>query len=485
MQKKRIFNLPHKILEQIGAIADEYHIECYVVGGYVRDLLLKRYSKDIDIVCLGNGNGIRLANIVTERLCKKSKVSIYKNFGTAKVKLNKIDTEAQKETQELEDIEFVGARKESYRKNSRNPIVEDGTLYDDLRRRDFTINAMAISLNKQRGYGELIDLFNGIQDLTAEIIKTPLDPNITFSDDPLRILRGIRFATRFNFKIEENTFNSMKANVSRLEIVSMQRIINEINLSMLTVMPSKAFLLYLHSGVLKFVLPEMCNLLGKELRGKHTHKDNFYHTLQVLDNAATMSDNLWFRWAAILHDIAKPLTKSYHSKTGFSFHGHEDLGAKMIPQIFKRLSLPLGKEMQYVKKIVKLHLRPISLVTKDTTDSAFRRLLYDAGDDIYDLIDFCKADITSKNLDLSTQYLNNISRVEKRLKEVEERDRIKNFKLVITGEIIMKTFNVKPGKIIGEIKNAIKEAVLEGRIKNELSQATEYMIELAKEKGLL
>ena len=453
------------ILTTVGEIADDIGVECYVIGGFVRDLILGIQSKDIDIVCIGSG--INLAKEVAKKISKNSKIVIYKNFGTAQIKYD--DWE----------VEFVGARKESYNRNSRNPIVEEGTIDDDLNRRDFTINALAISLNKNT-YGRLLDRFNGMNDLKEKIIKTPLDPDQTFSDDPLRILRAIRFATRLGFNIDDNVFDSICKNVDRLKIVAKERIIKEINYTILTQQPSRGFLLYLKLGILKLILPEMCELQGKEVRDGHTHKDNFFHTLKVLDNVSELSNNLWLRWAAILHDIAKPKTKKFDPNIGFSFHGHEDLGAKMVSKIFRRLQLPLGKELAFVKKLVKLHLRPIALVDNIVTDSALRRLLFEAGDDIDDLMLLCKADVTSKNIDIAKRYLNNLNNVERKLKEVEERDNIKNFKLVITGQIIMETFNLKPSRMVGNIKEMIKEAVLNGVISNEYQEAYDYMLKIGK-----
>ncbi|MCP3660366.1 MAG: HD domain-containing protein [Bacteroidetes bacterium] len=454
------------ILIEIGKIADSINLECYVIGGYVRDLFLGIKSKDIDIVCIGSGIG--LAKEVSKQLRGHSEITIYKNFGTAQIKYDNWE------------IEFVGARKESYNRNSRNPIVENGTLEDDQNRRDFTINALAIALNKNN-FGNLLDPFDGLNDLKEKVIKTPLAPDQTFSDDPLRILRAIRFATRLGFNIEKDVFNSICNNIERLKIVSKERIIKEINFTILTKQPSRGFLLYLKSGILEIFLPELYNLQGREIRDGHSHKDNFFHTLQVLDNVAEVSDNLWLRWAAILHDIAKPKTKKFDQNIGFSFHGHEELGAKMIPKIFRRLKLPLGKEMEYVKKLVRLHLRPIALVNDVVTDSALRRLLYEAGDDINDLMLLCKADVTSKNMELAKRYLNNLENVETKLKEVEARDHIRNMKLVITGEIIMNTFNLKPSKTVGDIKDKIKEAILDGIINNEYDQAFNYMLKIGKE----
>ncbi len=457
------------ILKKIGEIADKLNLETYVVGGFVRDYLLGINSNDIDIVCIGSG--IELAKEVAKEINVKTNLVIYKTFGTAMIKLK--DGE----------VEFIGARKESYDINSRKPSVENGTLEDDQNRRDFTINSMAICLN-QKKFGEFIDPFNGKKDLKDKIIKTPLDPNKTFSDDPLRILRAIRFATRFGFNIDERTFNSMKINIDRLEIVSKERIHSEVNKTMLSEQPSRGFLLYLKSGILRLVLPEMIALKGREIIDGHSHKDNFFHTLKVLDNVSQISDNLWLRWTALLHDIAKPITKRYDPNIGFTFHGHEELGAKMVPKIFKRLKLPLNENMNYVIKLVRLHLRPIALVNNTVTESAIRRLIYEAGDDIEDLLKLCRADITSENPHKVERYLQNFDIVEKKIKKVEERDQIRNLQPVITGQMIMKTFGLKPSKIIGEIKNEIKEAILEGAIRNEFNQAYNYMIKIAEKKSL-
>lgn len=443
--------------------------ETYVVGGFVRDILLGRDSKDIDFVCVGSG--IALAQEVHKTLGGKSPLSVFKNFGTAMIR--KYDQE----------LEFVGARRESYSRDSRKPIVEDGTLSDDQNRRDFTINALAISLN-EHNYGELIDPFDGVKDLDAKLIKTPLAPEQTFSDDPLRMLRAVRFAAQLNFDIDGGTFEAIQKMADRLSIISKERIIVELNKIILSKTPSYGFKLLYHSGLLKEFFPEMVALQGIDTRDDKSHKDNFYHTLQVLDNVAQKSDDLWLRWAAIMHDIAKPATKRFNKKAGWTFHGHEDKGARMTPGIFRRLKLPMGQEMKFVQKLVRLHLRPIPLVRDEITDSAIRRLLFDAGDDIESLMLLCRADITSKNNAKVKRYLKNFDVVERKMHEVEEKDKIRNFQPVITGEMVMTTFGLKPDRMVGEIKEALKEAVLEGEIKNEFEEAYAYMLELGKQKGL-
>jgi poly(A) polymerase len=443
-------------------------LESYIVGGFVRDLQLQRPSKDIDFVCLGSG--IELAGEVSG-LLKGSHLAVYKNFGTALVKWHDME------------LEFVGARKESYRSNSRKPIVEDGTLEDDQNRRDFTINAMAISLNAE-SLGELVDPFDGIGDIKRKQIKTPLAPADTFSDDPLRMMRAIRFASQLDFDIEANTFSGIEENIDRLEIVSKERISDELNKIILSRKPSYGFKLLFHSGLLEKIFPEMIALHGVEDIDGKSHKDNFYHTLQVLDNVAVNSNNLWLRWAAILHDIAKPATKRFNPKSGWTFHGHEDKGARMVPKIFRHMKMPLNEHMEYVKKLVRLHLRPIALVKDEITDSAIRRLLFAAGNDIDDLMTLCKADITSKNNEKVKRYLNNFARVEQKLRDVEERDNVKNFQPPVTGKIIMDTFALEEGRLIGEIKDAIREAILEGKIPNSYNEAYALMIKIGEQKGL-
>lgn len=465
--KKHIEN--HPILKLISEVVSVDQVETYVIGGYVRDLLLGRPSKDIDIVCIGSG--IDLAKHVKNRLGAEASLAVYKNFGTAAIKSGEYE------------IEFVGARKESYRASSRKPIVENGTLQDDQNRRDFTINALAISLNQDH-LGELIDPFDGRKDLEDKLIRTPLSPAETFSDDPLRIMRAIRFASQLNFDIEPDTYEGINQVKDRLHIVSQERITDELNKIILSPVPSYGFKLLFSTGILGTFFPEMVKLQGVKTRDGKGHKDNFYHTLQVLDNIAKMTDDLWLRWAAILHDIAKPATQRFHKKAGWTFHGHEDMGARWVPKIFKNLKLPLNQKMNFVQKLVKLHLRPIALVSEKVTDSAVRRLLYEAGDDVEDLMKLCKADVTSKNHDRVRRYLANFKKVEAKMIEVEEKDMMRNFKLPVTGEMIMKTFGLEPGRVVGDIKNQIKEAILEGEISNDEDQAHALMVKLGQERGL-
>ncbi|NME71276.1 CCA tRNA nucleotidyltransferase [Flammeovirga aprica] len=456
------------IFQIVAQSAQEVGFKTYLVGGFVRDLLLKRPSKDIDIVCVGSGI------VLAEQVAKNGgnlPCNTFKSFGTAMVKFDDYE------------VEFVGARKESYRRESRKPIVEDGTLEDDQNRRDFTINALAISLNLE-DFGDLVDPFGGVDDLKKKNIITPLEPNITFSDDPLRMMRAIRFASQLSFDIDPDTFQAITDNKERIEIVSKERIMDELNKIILSPLPSYGFKLLFTSGLLELIFPEMNNLYGVERRDGKGHKDNFYHTLKVLDNVAEKSDDLWLRWAAILHDIAKPPTKRFNPKVGWTFHGHEDKGARMVPGIFKRLKLPLNDKMKFVQKLVRLHLRPIALVKKEVTDSAVRRLLFEAGDDVEALMALCRADITSKDDKKVKKYLANFDYVESRLIEVEESDQIRNFQPVITGERIMETFGIKPSREVGQIKDQVREAILDGKIKNTEEEAFPFMVNIGKDLGL-
>ncbi|MFA5573704.1 MAG: HD domain-containing protein [Brumimicrobium sp.] len=460
--------LNHPVFKVTSEIVTNEGLEAYVIGGYVRDLILDRPTNDIDIVVVGNG--LELAEKVAEKLRVKS-VNTFKSFGTAHFVYKDLE------------VEFVGARKESYRYTSRKPIVEDGTLEDDQNRRDFTINALALNLNADK-YGDLVDPFNGLQDLEDKIIRTPLQPSSTYSDDPLRMLRAIRFATQLDFKIENESLKAILDNAERLQIISQERIIDEVNKIILSKQPSRGFKLLYATKLLHQFFPEMANLAGVETIDNKSHKDNFYHTLEVLDNISEVSDNLWLRWAAIMHDIAKPATKRYNQKVGWTFHGHEDLGAKMVPKIFKRLKLPLDSKMRYVQKLVRLHLRPISLVKGNVTDSAVRRLLNEAGDDIDDLMKLCNADITSKNEFKVRKYQNNFKKVIEKLRCVEEKDKVRNFQPPIDGNIIMETFDIQPRSEIGTIKSAIKEAILEGEIQNNFDEAYAMMLKIGEELGL-
>lgn len=456
------------LFKQVRDLSLSTQCPIYIVGGWVRDLLLDRPSKDIDFLVLGDGL------VFAEKLgtvLGGAKVSLFKTFGTASIKYQGYE------------LEFVGARKESYSKESRNPTVQSGTFEDDLNRRDFTINALAISLNKDN-YGHLIDLFDGMADLKNKVIKTPLDPDITFSDDPLRMMRAIRFACQLNFKIEEKSFSAIKKNAKRIKIISKERISDELNKIILSTTPSIGFKLLDESGLLAYIFPEMIALKGVEEKNGITHKDNFYHTLQVLDNLSLASDDLWLRWAAILHDIAKPATKRFDKKAGWTFHGHEDKGARMVPQIFKNLKLPLDHKMKFVQKMVFLHLRPIALTKEEATDSALRRLLFESGEDIDQLMMLCKADITSKNEAKVKKYLQNYEKVKERLVEVEAKDHLRNWQPPISGEEIMKTFKISPSREVGLIKNAIREAILDGIIENEHEEAHAFMLEKGAELGL-
>jgi poly(A) polymerase len=463
-------HLINPIFQIISQVAKEENVKAFVIGGFVRDLLLNRDNKqDIDIVVLGSG--IDFAHLVAAKLEGDIPVKFFKNFGTAMLNYHGWK------------IEFVGARKESYRRNSRKPIVEDGTIEDDQNRRDFTINAMAIDLTAE-SYGQLIDPFNGISDLKEKIIRTPLDPDVTFSDDPLRMMRAIRFATQLDFSIEPSCFEAISRNAHRISIVSMERVSDEFNLIIQAEIPSKGFRLLDESGLLRIIFPEFCDLKGAEIIEGKGHKDNFYHTLAVLDNVAAVSYDLWLRWAAILHDIAKPLTKKFIQGTGWTFHAHEFRGAKMVPHIFRKLKLPLNDKMKYVEKLVLLHLRPIVLAEDVVTDSAVRRLLFEAGNDIDDLMLLCNADITSKNPNKVKRYIENFNIVRQKLKEIEEKDQLRNWQPPITGEVIMKTFGIPPSKSVGIIKDAITEAILEGEIPNTFETAFQLMLREGEKLGL-
>ena len=461
--------LQHKIFQEISETADQMKLETYVIGGFVRDLYLNRKSKDIDIVTVGSG--IELAKKVSEKLKNNPQVHVFKNFGTAMLKYKDLE------------IEFVGARKESYQMDSRKPEVEEGTLQDDQNRRDFTINALALGLNKSN-FGELVDPFNGIEDLKNKTIRTPLNPDITFSDDPLRIMRAIRFSTQLGFEIQAETLQSISKNKERINIISGERIIDEINKIMMSEKPSTGFKLMEETGLLKIIFPELLQLKGVDKVNGIGHKDNFYHTLEVLDRIVPNTDNLWLRWSALLHDIAKPATKKFIDGQGWTFHAHNFIGVKMIPGIFKRLKLPLNEKMKYVQKMVQLHMRPIVLSEEVVTDSAVRRLLFEAGDDIDDLMTLCEADITSKNSDKVKRYMKNFVLVREKLKEIEEKDAIRNFEPPVKGELIMETFALSPGREVGIIKDAIKDAILDGIIHNDFDEAFEFMLKKAEEIGL-
>lgn len=463
--------LNDKIFEALGSVFTEEKIRGYVIGGWVRDCILGRNhpEKDIDIVVIGSG--IEIAHKAALKINPGINVSVFKNFGTAMFRYHEYE------------IEFVGARKESYDRGSRKPVVENGTLEDDLRRRDFTINTLAISLNRDT-YGDFLDPFNGMNDLKKKILRTPLDPDKTFSDDPLRMMRAIRFSTQLNFTIEEKTFASIAENAERIKIVSPERIITELNKIMMCEQPSKGFLLLEKTGLLKIIFPELDNMKGIDTIEGKAHKDNFLHSLKVLDNICRKTDNLWLRWAALLHDIAKPATKKYIPETGWSFHGHEFLGSKMIPDIFRKLKLPLNEKMKYVQKLVDLHLRPIVLSQEVVTDSAVRRLLFEAGDDVDDLMMLCEADITSKNEAKKTRHLENFRIVRNKLREIEEKDAMRNFQPPVDGSEIISAFGINPGREVGIIKNAIREAIIEGIIPNEHEAARKLMLEKGKEIGL-
>lgn len=462
-------SLGHKVFGVVAQVAAQTGVKAYVVGGYVRDIFLKRPSKDVDFTVIGDG--IDFAQAVAKKLGDNSDVHVFKNFGTAMIK------------NEDWDIEFVGARKESYQSESRKPLVSPGSFEDDLSRRDFTINTLAISMNAE-DYGQLIDFYNGMQDLNDGIIKTPLAPGITFSDDPLRMMRAIRFASQLNFTLHPETLQGIKDNAHRIEIVSMERVSDEINKIILSPKPSIGFGLMFDTGLLQLVFPEMALLHGVETIDGLSHKDNFYHTIQVLDNLCRESDDIWLRWSAILHDIAKPQTKRFYKGEGWTFHGHEDKGARMVKGIFKRLRLPLNEKMKFVEKMVQLHLRPIVLSQEIVTDSAVRRLIFDAGEDIFSLLKLCRADITTKNEFKVRKFLNNLKVVEDKIRDVEERDRVRNWQPPIDGIEIMELFGIGAGREIGVLKNALREAILDGEIKNDYNEGLEFIIKKGTEIGL-
>ena len=462
--------LDKEIFHLISQVADELGVECYVVGGYVRDIFLERPSNDIDVVVVGSG--IQVASALKQRLSKKAHLSVFRNFGTAQVKFR--DTE----------VEFVGARKESYSHDSRKPVVENGTLEDDQNRRDFTINAMAICLNGDR-FGELVDPFYGIEDLEDGIICTPLDPDITFSDDPLRMMRCVRFATQLRFMIEEETFDAIERNAERIKIVSGERIKDELNKIMMTPTPSRGFVDLHRCGLLRLILPELADMDVVETMGGRAHKNNFYHTLEVLDNVCRVSDNLWLRWAALMHDIGKPRSKRYDAVAGWTFYNHNLIGAKMVPQIFRRLALPLDMKMKYVQKLVELHMRPIAIADEEVTDSAVRRLVNDAGDDIDDLMMLCDADITSKNYVRKKMFRENFRIVREKIADLKEKDYKRLLQPVIDGNEIMEMFHLKPSREVGQLKSCLKDAVLDNKVENEREPLMKLLLEKARQMGLV
>ena len=462
--------LDKDIFHKISEAADSLQLECYVVGGYVRDLFLERPSNDIDVVVVGSG--IQVASELKKMLGKKAHLSVFRNFGTAQVKYK--DTE----------VEFVGARKESYQHDSRKPIVEDGTLEDDQNRRDFTINALAVCLNKDR-FGELVDPFDGVYDMEDGIIATPLDPDVTFSDDPLRMMRCVRFATQLNFQIEPETYEALSRNADRLKIISGERIADELNKIMLSKHPSSGFYYLKDTGLLELIMPELCAMDKVETRNGRAHKNNYDHTMEVLENVCKHSDNLWLRWAALLHDIGKPKSKRWDSQIGWTFHNHNNIGAKMIPSMFRRMKLPMDAKMKYVQKLVELHMRPIVIADEEVTDSAVRRLMNDAGDDIDDLMTLCEADITSKNMQRKQKFLDNFRIVREKLKDLQERDYKRLLQPCIDGNEIMEIFHLKPSREVGTLKQTLKDAVLDNKVANEREPLMQLLLSKAKEMGLV